>query len=151
MGVGAGQQSRVHCTRLAGNKADNWYLRQSPRVLELPFKPGLRRPDRDNTIDVYISDDYMDVLADGQWENFFTEKPQPFTREQRRQWLDGMTGVALGSDAFFPFGDNIERAHKSGVQFIAQPGGSIRDDHVIEVCDRYGIAMAFTGLRLFHH
>ncbi len=149
--MGAGQQSRVHCTRLAGNKADNWYLRQSPRVLELPFKPGLRRPDRDNTIDVYISDDYMDVLADGQWENFFTEKPQPFTREQRRQWLDGMTGVALGSDAFFPFGDNIERAHKSGVQFIAQPGGSIRDDNVIEVCDRYGIAMAFTGLRLFHH
>ncbi len=151
IGVGAGQQSRVHCTRLAGNKADNWYLRQSPRVLELPFKPGLRRPDRDNTIDVYISDDYMDVLADGQWENFFTEKPQPFTREQRRQWLDGMTGVALGSDAFFPFGDNIERAHKSGVQFIAQPGGSIRDDNVIEVCDRYGIAMACTGLRLFHH
>ncbi len=151
IGVGAGQQSRVHCTRLAGNKADNWYLRQSPRVLELPFKPGLRRPDRDNTIDVYISDDYMDVLADGQWENFFTEKPQPVTREQRRQWLDGMTGVALGSDAFFPFGDNIERAHKSGVQFIAQPGGSIRDDNVIEVCDRYGIAMAFTGLRLFHH
>ncbi|MCI9544012.1 MAG: phosphoribosylaminoimidazolecarboxamide formyltransferase [Acutalibacter muris] len=151
IGVGAGQQSRVHCTRLAGNKADNWYLRQSPRVLELPFKPGLRRPDRDNTIDVYVSDDYMDVLADGQWENFFTEKPQPFTREQRRQWLDGMTGVALGSDAFFPFGDNIERAHKSGVQFIAQPGGSIRDDNVIEVCDRYGIAMAFTGLRLFHH
>ncbi len=151
IGVGAGQQSRVHCTRLAGNKADNWYLRQSPRVLELPFKPGIRRPDRDNTIDVYISDDYMDVLADGQWENFFTEKPEPFTREQRRQWLDGMTGVALGSDAFFPFGDNIERAHKSGVEFIAQPGGSIRDDNVIEVCDRYGIAMAFTGLRLFHH
>ena len=151
IGVGAGQQSRVHCTRLAGNKADNWYLRQSPRVLELPFKPGIRRPDRDNTIDVYISDDYMDVLADGQWENFFTEKPEPFTREQRRQWLDGMTGVALGSDAFFPFGDNIERAHKSGVEFIAQPGGSIRDDNVIEVCDRYGIAMAFTGIRLFHH
>ena len=148
IGVGAGQQSRVHCTRLAGNKADNWYLRQSPRVLELPFKPGIRRPDRDNTIDVYISDDYMDVLADGQWENFFTEKPEPFTREQRRQWLDG---VALGSDAFFPFGDNIERAHKSGVEFIAQPGGSIRDDNVIEVCDRYGIAMAFTGIRLFHH
>ena len=151
IGVGAGQQSRVHCTRLAGNKADNWYLRQSPRVLELPFKPGIRRPDRDNTIDVYISDDYMDVLADGQWENFFTERPEPFTREQRRQWLDGMTGVALGSDAFFPFGDNIERAHKSGVEFIAQPGGSIRDDNVIEVCDRYGIAMAFTGIRLFHH
>ena len=151
IGVGAGQQSRVHCTRLAGNKADNWYLRQSPRVLELPFKPGIRRPDRDNTIDVYISDDYMDVLADGQWENFFTERPEPFTREQRRQWLDGMTGVALGSDAFFPFGDNIERAHKSGVECIAQPGGSIRDDNVIEVCDRYGIAMAFTGIRLFHH
>ena len=151
IGVGAGQQSRVHCTRLAGNKADNWYLRQSPRVLELPFKPDIRRPDRDNTIDVYISDDYMDVLADGQWENFFTVKPEPFTREQRREWLDGMTGVALGSDAFFPFGDNIERAHKSGVEFIAQPGGSIRDDNVIEVCDRYGIAMAFTGIRLFHH
>ncbi len=151
IGVGAGQQSRVHCTRLAGNKADNWYLRQSPRMLELPFKPDIRRPDRDNTIDVYISDDYMDVLADGQWENFFTEKPEPFTREQRRQWLDGMTGVALGSDAFFPFGDNIERAHKSGVEFIAQPGGSIRDDNVIEVCDKYGIAMAFTGIRLFHH
>lgn len=151
IGVGAGQQSRVHCTRLAGNKADNWYLRQSPKVLELPFKPDIRRPDRDNTIDVYISDDYMDVLADGQWENFFTEKPEPFTREQRRQWLDGMTGVALGSDAFFPFGDNIERAHKSGVCFIAQPGGSIRDDHVIATCDKYGIAMAFTGMRLFHH
>lgn len=151
IGVGAGQQSRVHCTRLAGNKADNWYLRQSPRMLELPFKPDIRRPDRDNTIDVYISDDYMDVLADGQWENFFTEKPAPFTREQRRQWLDSMTGVALGSDAFFPFGDNIERAHKSGVEFIAQPGGSIRDDNVIEVCDKYGIAMAFTGIRLFHH
>lgn len=151
IGVGAGQQSRVHCTRLAGNKADNWYLRQSPKVLELPFKPDIRRPDRGNTIDVYISDDYMDVLADGQWENFFTEKPEPFTREQRRQWLDGMTGVALGSDAFFPFGDNIERAHKSGVEFIAQPGGSIRDDNVIEVCDKYGIAMAFTGIRLFHH
>ena len=151
IGVGAGQQSRVHCTRLAGNKADNWYLRQSPRVLELPFKPGIRRPDRDNTIDVYISDDYMDVLADGMWEQFFTVKPEPFTREQRREWLDGMGGVALGSDAFFPFGDNIERAHKSGVEFIAQPGGSIRDDNVIEVCDKYGIAMAFTGIRLFHH
>ncbi len=151
IGVGAGQQSRVHCTRLAGNKADNWYLRQSPRVLELPFKPDIRRPDRDNTIDVYISDDYMDVLADGQWENFFTVKPEPFTREQRRAWLNSMSGVALGSDAFFPFGDNIERAHKSGVEFIAQPGGSIRDDNVIEVCDKYGIAMAFTGIRLFHH
>ena len=151
IGVGAGQQSRVHCTRLAGNKADNWSLRQSPQVLGLPFKPDIRRPDRDNTIDVYISDDYMDVLADGQWENFFTVKPQPFTREQRRAWLDGMSGVALGSDAFFPFGDNIERAHKSGVAFIAQPGGSIRDDNVIEACDKYGIAMAFTGIRLFHH
>jgi len=151
IGVGAGQQSRVHCTRLAGNKADNWYLRQSPRVLELPFKPDIRRPDRDNTIDVYISDDYMDVLADGMWEQFFTVKPEPFTREQRREWLDTMGGVSLGSDAFFPFGDNIERAHKSGVDFIAQPGGSIRDDNVIEVCDKYGIAMAFTGIRLFHH
>ncbi len=151
IGVGAGQQSRVHCTRLAGNKADNWYLRQSPQVLALPFKPDIRRPDRDNTIDVYISDDYMDVLADGQWENFFAVKPEPFTRERRRAWLDTMKGVALGSDAFFPFGDNIERAHKSGVEFIAQPGGSIRDDNVIEVCDRYKIAMAFTGIRLFHH
>jgi len=151
IGVGAGQQSRVHCTRLAGNKADNWYLRQCPKVLNLPFKPGIRRPDRDNTIDVYISDEYMDVLADGQWENFFTEKPEVFTREERRAWLDGMTGVALGSDAFFPFGDNIERAHKSGVEFIAQPGGSIRDDNVIATCDKYNIAMAFTGIRLFHH
>ena len=151
IGVGAGQQSRIHCTRLAGNKADNWYLRQCPKVLSLPFKADIRRPDRDNTIDVYISDDYMDVLADGQWENFFTEKPEVFTREERRAWLDGMKGVALGSDAFFPFGDNIERAHKSGVEFIAQPGGSIRDDHVIETCDKYGIAMAFTGIRLFHH
>ena len=151
IGVGAGQQSRVHSTRLAGNKADNWYLRQCPKVLNLPFRTDIRRPDRDNTIDVYISDDYMDVLADGQWENFFTEKPEVFTREERRAWLDGMTGVALGSDAFFPFGDNIERAHKSGVAYIAQPGGSIRDDHVIETCNKYGIAMAFTGIRLFHH
>ena len=151
IGVGAGQQSRVHCTRLAGNKADNWYLRQCPKVLNLPFRTDIRRPDRDNTIDVYISDDYMDVLADGQWENFFTEKPEVFTREERRAWLDGMTGLALGSDAFFPFGDNIERAHKSGVAYIAQPGGSIRDDHVIETCNKYGIAMAFTGIRLFHH
>ena len=151
MGVGAGQQSRVHCTRLAGSKADNWYLRQAPQVLELPFRPDIRRPDRDNTIDVYISDDYMDVLADGMWEQFFAVKPEPFTREERRAWLDGMSGVSLGSDAFFPFGDNIERAHKSGVEFIAQPGGSIRDDNVIEVCDKYGIAMAFTGIRLFHH
>ncbi len=151
IGVGAGQQSRVHCTRLAGSKADNWYLRQAPQVLELPFRPDIRRPDRDNTIDVYISDDYMDVLADGMWEQFFAVKPEPFTREERRAWLDGMSGVSLGSDAFFPFGDNIERAHKSGVEFIAQPGGSIRDDNVIEVCDKYGIAMAFTGIRLFHH
>ncbi len=151
IGVGAGQQSRVHCTRLAGNKADNWYLRQCPKVLSLPFKEGIRRADRDNTIDVYIGDEYMDVLADGQWENFFTEKPEVFTREERRAWLDTQTQVALGSDAFFPFGDNIERARKSGVEFIAQPGGSIRDDNVIVTCDKYGIAMAFTGIRLFHH
>ncbi len=151
IGVGAGQQSRVHCTRLAGNKADNWYLRQCPKVLALPFKEDIRRPDRDNTIDVYISDEYMDVLADGMWQQFFTEKPDVFTREERRAWLDGMSGVSLGSDAFFPFGDNIERARKSGVEFIAQPGGSIRDDNVIQVCDKYHIAMAFTGIRLFHH
>ena len=151
IGVGAGQQSRVHCTRLAGNNADNWYLRQCPKVLSLPFKEGIRRADRDNTIDVYIGDEYMDVLADGQWENFFTEKPEAFTREERRAWLDTMSGVALGSDAFFPFGDNIERARKSGVEFIAQPGGSIRDDNVIATCDKYGMAMAFTGIRLFHH
>lgn len=151
IGVGAGQQSRIHCTRLAGNKADIWYLRQHQKVLSLPFKADIRRPDRDNTIDVYISDDWMDVLADGVWEQFFTEKPAPLTREEKRAWLDTLTGVALGSDAFFPFGDNIERAHRSGVQYIAQPGGSIRDDHVIETCDKYGIAMAFTGMRLFHH
>ena len=151
IGIGAGQQSRVHCTRLAGNKADFWYLRQHEKVMNLPFKPDIRRPDRDNTIDVYISDDYMDVLADGVWENFFTVKPEPLTREEERAWLDTMSGVALGSDAFFPFGDNIERAHKSGVEFIAQPGGSIRDDNVIEVCDKYDIAMAFTKIRLFHH
>ena len=151
IGVGAGQQSRVHCTRLAGNKADNWYLRQCPKVLNLPFMPGIRRADRDNTVDVYIGDECMDVLRDGAWQQFFTEKPEEFTREERREWLSGMTGVALGSDAFFPFGDNIERAHKSGVEFIAQPGGSIRDDNVIETCDKYGIAMAFTGIRLFHH
>ena len=151
IGVGAGQQSRVHCTRLAGNKADNWYLRQCPKVLDLPFKPGIRRADRDNTIDVYIGDECMDVLRDGAWQQFFTKRPEEFTREERRAWLDGLTGVALGSDAFFPFGDNIERAHKSGVEFIAQPGGSIRDDNVIETCDKYGIAMAFTGIRLFHH
>ena len=151
IGIGAGQQSRVHCTRLAGNKADFWYLRQHKKVMNLPFKADIRRPDRDNTIDVYISDDYMDVLADGVWENFFTVKPEPLTREEKRAWLDTMSGVALGSDAFFPFGDNIERAHKSGVEFIAQPGGSIRDDNVIEVCNKYGISMAFTKIRLFHH
>ena len=151
IGIGAGQQSRVHCTRLAGNKADFWFLRQHPKTMSLPFKEGIRRADRDNTIDVYISDDYMDVLADGVWENFFTVKPESLTREEKRAWLDTMQGVALGSDAFFPFGDNIERAHRSGVQYIAQPGGSIRDDNVIEICDKYGIAMAFTGIRLFHH
>lgn len=151
IGVGAGQQSRVHCVRLAGNKADNWWLRQCPKVLDLPFKPGIRRADRDNTIDVYISDECNDVLRDGTWENFFTEKPEVFTREERRAWLDTMNGVSLGSDAFFPFGDNIERAHKSGVEYISEPGGSIRDDNVIETCDRYGITMAFSGVRLFHH
>lgn len=151
IGVGAGQQSRIHCTRLAGNKADIWYLRQNPKVMALPFREDIRRPDRDNTIDVYISDDYEDVLADGIWEQFFTEKPEPLTREEKKEWLKTLSGVALGSDAFFPFGDNIERAHKSGVEFIAQPGGSIRDDNVIEVCNKYNIAMAFTGIRLFHH
>lgn len=151
IGVGAGQQSRIHCTRLAGNKADIWYLRQNPKVMALPFKEDIRRPDRDNTIDVYISDDYEDVLADGIWEQFFTEKPEPLTREEKKEWLKTFSGVSLGSDAFFPFGDNVERAHKSGVEFIAQPGGSIRDDNVIEVCNKYNIAMAFTGIRLFHH
>lgn len=151
IGIGAGQQSRVHCTRLAGNKADIWWLRQNPKVLALPFKDSIRRPDRDNTIDVYISDDYEDVLADGVWENFFTEKPEPLTREEKKAWVAQLKGVSLGSDAFFPFGDNIERAQRSGVEYIAQAGGSIRDDNVIETCDRFGIAMAFTGLRLFHH
>lgn len=151
IGVGAGQQSRIHCTRLAGSKADNWYLRQCPKVMDLPFRAGIRRADRDNTIDVYISDECMDVLADGAWQNFFTEQPAEFTRQERADWLKTLSGVALGSDAFFPFGDNIERAHKSGVTCIAQPGGSIRDDNVIETCDKYGIAMAFTGIRLFHH
>ena len=151
IGIGAGQQSRIHCTRLAGNKADIWYLRQHPKVMNLPWKEKSRRADRDNTIDIYISDDYMDVLTDGTWEQFFTEKPEVLTREEKREWLDTLTGVALGSDAFFPFGDNIERAHKSGVNYIAQPGGSVRDDHVIETCDKYNIAMAFTGIRLFHH
>ena len=151
IGVGAGQQSRVHCTRLAGNKADFWYLRQHERVLALPFREGIRRADRDNTIDVYISDDYLDVLRDGAWQQFFTLRPEPLTREEKAAWLATMGGVSLGSDAFFPFGDNIERAHRSGVQYIAQPGGSIRDDNVIETCDKYGMAMAFTGIRLFHH
>lgn len=151
IGVGAGQQSRVHCTRLAGNKADVWYLRQHPKTLGLKFKADIRRPDRDNTIDVYVSDDYMDVLADGVWENFFDEKPEPLTKEEKKEWLATMRGVSLGSDAFFPFGDNIERAKKSGVEYIAQPGGSIRDDNVIETCNKYSMAMAFTGIRLFHH
>ncbi len=151
IGIGAGQQSRIHCTRLAGNKADNWFLRQNPKVLSLPFKEKIGRADRDNTIDVYMSDDYMDVLADGVWENFFTEKPEILTREEKRAWLDKLTDVSLGSDAFFPFGDNVERAHRSGVKYIAQPGGSIRDDNVIETCNKYNMAMCFTGIRLFHH
>jgi len=151
IGVGAGQQSRIHCTRLAGNKADIWFLRQHPKVLGLKFKENIRRPDRDNTIDVYISDEYMDVLADGTWQNFFAEKPEPLTREEKHAWLTTLTDVALGSDAFFPFGDNIERAHRTGVKYIAQPGGSIRDDNVIDTCNKYDIAMAFTGIRLFHH
>ncbi len=151
IGVGAGQQSRIHCTRLAGNKADIWHLRQHPKVLSLPFKDNVGRPDRDNAIDVYISDQSEDVLADGNWERVFTEKPEELTAQEKREYLDSITGVALGSDAFFPFGDNIERARRSGVSYIAEPGGSIRDDNVIEVCDKYGIAMAFTGMRLFHH
>lgn len=151
IGIGAGQQSRIHCTRLAGTKADNWFLRQSPKVLGLKFVEGIGRADRDNAIDLYIGEDYMDVLADGAWEGIFKEKPEVFTREEKRAWLDQMQGVALGSDAFFPFGDNIERAHKSGVEYVAQPGGSIRDDNVIETCNKYGIAMCFTGIRLFHH
>ena len=151
IGIGAGQQSRVHCTRLAGQKADNWFLRQAPQVLNLPFIDKIKRADRDNAIDVYIGDEYMDVLADGQWEKIFTEKPPVFTREEKRAWLDQLTGVTLGSDAFFPFADNIERAHKSGVAYIAQPGGSVRDDLVIECCDKYNMVMAFTGIRLFHH
>uniref|UniRef100_A0AB33JJH3 Phosphoribosylaminoimidazolecarboxamide formyltransferase n=2 Tax=unclassified Prevotella TaxID=2638335 RepID=A0AB33JJH3_9BACT len=151
IGIGAGQQSRIHCTRLAGSKADTWWLRQCPKVMNLPFKPGIRRADRDNTIDVYISEEHDDVLADGVWQQFFTEKPEVLTMEEKKAWIAQNTKVALGSDAFFPFGDNIERAHKSGVEFIAQAGGSIRDDHVIDTCDKYGIAMAFTGVRLFHH
>jgi phosphoribosylaminoimidazolecarboxamide formyltransferase/IMP cyclohydrolase len=151
IGIGAGQQSRIHCTRLAGNKADVWFLRQNPKVINLPFKQGIKRADRDNAIDVYISDDYKDLLTDGIWEEVFTEKPAPLTREEKMEWLKDLTGVSLGSDAYFPFGDNIERAAKSGVTYIAQPGGSIRDNHVIEACDKYNIAMAFTGVRLFHH
>ena len=151
IGIGAGQQSRIHCTRLAGSKADEWWLRQCPKVMNLPFKKGIRRADRDNTINVYISDEYEDVLQDGVWQQFFTECPEPLTREERKEWIAKNMGVALGSDAFFPFGDNIERAHKSGVEYIAQAGGSIRDDHVIDTCDKYNIAMALTGIRLFHH
>ena len=151
IGIGAGQQSRVHCTRLAGQKADNWWLRQCPKVMNLPFKEKIRRADRDNAIDLYIGDEYMDVLADGAWENIFTEKPEVFTKEEKREWLDKLTDVTLGSDGFFPFFDNIERAHKSGVKYIAQPGGSVRDDAVIDCCNKYNMAMAFTGIRLFHH
>ncbi len=151
IGIGAGQQSRIHCTRLAGSKADNWWLRQSPQVLNLPFKDDVKRVDRDNAIDLYIGEDYMDILSDGAWENVFTTKPEVFTREEKRAWLDKMDNVALGSDAFFPFGDNIERASRSGVKYVAEPGGSIRDDNVIETCDKYNMVMAFTGIRLFHH
>jgi len=151
IGIGAGQQSRIHCTRLAGNKADIWWLRQHPKVMALPFKEGIHRADRDNTIDVYISDDYDDVLRDGTWQQFFKTQPEPLTREEKKEWIAQNTKVSLGSDAFFPFGDNIERAHKSGVEYIAQAGGSVRDDNVIETCDKYGIAMAFTGVSLFHH
>lgn len=151
IGIGAGQQSRIHCTRLAGSKADNWWLRQSPQVLNLPFKDDVKRVDRDNAIDLYIGEDYMDILSDGAWENVFTSKPEVFTREEKRAWLDKMDNVALGSDAFFPFGDNIERASRSGVKYVAEPGGSIRDDNVIETCDKYNMVMAFTGIRLFHH
>ena len=151
IGVGAGQQSRVHCTRLAGQKADNWFLRQSPKVLNLPFKKEISRAERDNAIDVYIGEEYMDVLADGKWQKTFTQKPEIFTAQEKRAWLDQMTDVTLGSDAFFPFSDNIERAHKSGVKYIAQPGGSVRDADVIATCDSYGMVMAFTGIRLFHH
>ncbi|MBR0087665.1 MAG: phosphoribosylaminoimidazolecarboxamide formyltransferase [Lachnospiraceae bacterium] len=151
IGVGAGQQSRIHCTRLAGSKADTWFLRQSDKVLNLPFKKKMGRPDRDNVIDSYINQNEEDVLADGNWQKYFTERPEPFTKEEQRAYLDTITGVSLGSDAFFPFGDNVERAHASGVSYIAEPGGSVRDDLVIETCDRYGIAMAFTGMRLFHH
>ncbi|MDR2927789.1 MAG: phosphoribosylaminoimidazolecarboxamide formyltransferase [Cytophagaceae bacterium] len=151
IGIGAGQQSRIHCTRLAGSKADNWYMRQHPKVLNLPFINGIRRADRDNTIDVYMSDESLDVLADGAWQQFFAHKPEALTRDEKREWLNMLKGVSLGSDAFFPFGDNIERAHRSGVQYIAQAGGSVRDDHVIDTCNKYGITMAFTDVRLFHH
>ena len=151
IGVGAGQQSRIHCTRLAGEKADKWHLRQTDKVLDLPFRPEVRRPDRDNAIDIYLSEDYNDVIGDGNWEAIFTEKPEPFTREEQRAYLERLKGVTLGSDAFFPFGDNIERAHKSGVTYVAQPGGSVRDDNVIETCNKYDMVMAFTGMRLFHH
>lgn len=151
IGIGAGQQSRIHCTRLAGDKADKWFLRQAPQVLNLPFKPDIRRADRDNCIDVYNSDDYEDVIADGEWQKYFTEQPKPFTKEERKAWIAKNTGVSLGSDAFFPFGDNVERAHRSGVSYIAEPGGSIRDDNVIETCDKYNMVMSFTGIRLFHH
>lgn len=151
IGIGAGQQSRIHCTRLAGSKADNWFLRQNPKVLNLLFRDDVRRADRDNAIDLYIGEDYMDVLEDGAWERLFTVKPEVFTREEKRAWLDQNTDVCLGSDAFFPFGDNIERAHKSGVKYVAQPGGSIRDDNVIDTCNKYGMVMSFTGIRLFHH
>ena len=151
IGIGAGQQSRIHCTRLAGQKADNWWLRQSPQVMNLPFVDHIRRADRDNAIDLYIGEDYMDVLSDDAWPNIFKEKPEVFTREAKREWLDKLTGVALGSDAFFPFGDNIERAHKSGVTYIAQPGGSVRDENVIDTCNKYNMVMSFTGIRLFHH
>ena len=151
IGVGAGQQSRIHCTRLAGEKADKWHLRQHDKVLGLPFREEVRRPDRDNAIDIYLSEDYEDVIGDGNWERVFTEKPEPFTREEQKAYLQSLSGVALGSDAFFPFGDNIERAHKSGVTYVAQPGGSVRDDNVIETCNKYGMVMAFTGMRLFHH
>lgn len=151
IGIGAGQQSRIHCTRLAGNKADIWWLRQHPKVLNLPWVNGIRRADRDNTIDLYISDDYKDVLKEGEWQRFFTTRPEPLSREEKQTWISQNTGVSLGSDAFFPFGDNIERAHRSGVAYVAQAGGSVRDDNVIETCDKYNIAMAFTGVRLFHH
>ena len=151
IGVGAGQQSRIHCTRLAGQKADNWYLRQNPKVLSLPFRADVRRPDRDNAIDVYISDEYEDVLADGAWQKVFTSRPEVLTPEERKAWIATQTGVTVGSDAFFPFGDNVERARKSGVCYIAEPGGSIRDDNVIETADKYGMVMVFTGMRLFHH